>query len=103
LRVIAVEGDSLDPIAKQGQRVLVSAKQSPRDATIRRGSLAVIETSDDDVGSVIKRVFPSGKNWTLISSNPVDPHDPIVLPIERIEAVWPLHGVLFEMNDVDGE
>jgi len=99
LRVITVEGDSLEPIAKPRQRVLVKEKLLPLDS-IRRGSLAVIETSDDEVGCVIKRVFPAPQKWTLISSNPVEPHDPIVLPIEKIEAVWPLHGVLFEMYDL---
>lgn len=101
LRSIAVEGQSLNPIARRGQLVLVGAMQTSRDTTIERGGLAVIETTDEALGCVIKRVFPGSDQWILVSSNPVDPHDPIVVPVSQITAVWPLRGVLFESRDAD--
>lgn len=99
LRTIAVEGRSLDPIARHGQKVLVGERQTFRSTTIERGGLAVIETGDEAVGSVIKRVFPGKERWVLVSPNPTDPHEPIVLPVAQIDAVWPLRGVLFESRD----
>jgi SOS-response transcriptional repressor LexA len=101
LRAIAVEGGSLDPIARRGQLVLVGEKQALCDTTLERGGLAVIETADDAVGCVIKRVFPSGDQWILVSSNPVDPHEPIAVSVAQIVAVWPLRGVLFESRDAE--
>jgi len=101
LRVITVEGDSLDPVARRGQLVIVGERQVAHGTSIEQGGLAVIETSDEAIGCVIKRVFRSGDQWILVSSNPVDPHDPIVVSVSQIAAVWPLYGVLFESHDAE--
>ncbi|MEW6250863.1 MAG: AAA family ATPase [Planctomycetota bacterium] len=99
LRTIVVEGHSLDPIARRGQKVLVGERELPGSLTMTRGGLAVIEILDEAVGTVIKRVFPGRDRWVLVSPNPTEPHEPIVLPAAQIRAVWPLRGVLFESRD----
>ena len=99
LKAITVVGDSLEPIAKTGQRVLVGEKHEGGTKRLNKGTLAVVETNDPNIGNVIKRVFPSSGDWLLDSVNPVDPHDPLSISERDIRAAWPLHGVLF---DVDG-
>lgn len=101
LKMVKVVGDSLDPIARRDQSVLVGRKQSAEDVSVESGGLAVIETKNDSVGCVIKRVFRLGDRWILISSNPVEPHEPIVVSTDEISGVWPLHGVLFESFDYE--
>lgn len=96
LHAIAVEGESLEPLARRGQHVLVASQQSPAETTLDQGGLAVLETSDDGVGNVIKRVYRRNDQWVLVSPNPVEPPEPILLPVGMIVAVWPLRGVLFE-------
>ena len=98
---ITVEGTSLDPIALHGQVVLVARKLDSRFDSIARGSLAVVETEDDRVGSVIKRVFPGERMWLLASPNPIEPRDPIAITKANIRAVWPVRGVIFEVSQVE--
>ncbi len=97
LYAITIQGTSLDPIARHGQKVLVADKHTVRDAKVLKGSLAVLETTEE--GHVIKRVFFAGRQWVLDSPNPVDPHDPIVITERKIRGVWPVRGVLFEMGE----
>jgi hypothetical protein len=97
LRAITIEGNSLDPVARHGQKVLVAEKQSIREAKVSKAGLAIFETTDE--GQVIKRAFFGNRQWFLDSPNPVYPHDPIVLPEEKIIGVWPLHGVIFESSE----
>lgn len=96
LRAIAVEGGSLEPQARRGQHVLVAGRESPAETTLDQGGLAVLETSDDGVGNVIKRVYLRDDQWVLVSPNPVETQEPILLPAGAIVAVWRLRGVLFE-------
>lgn len=96
LRCITVEGSSLDPIARNGERVLVAKGQPPNETTMSNGSLAVVETTDDKVGNVIKRVFRTDDGFILVSPNPVEPHEPIPLKTEEVSLLWPLRGMLFE-------
>ena len=91
-----VEGNSLDPIARPHQKVLVADGRPPTLVTIEDGGLAALELKDPTIGNVIKRVHPRGKEWILVSPNPVEPRGPEVVPVEKIERVWPLRGVLFE-------
>ena len=60
-----------------------------------------METDDDRVGSVIKRVFPGERTWLLASPNPIEPRDPIAIAKGKIRAVWPVRGVLFEVSQVE--
>lgn len=96
VKMIAVEGDSMEPIARKGQKVLVEEGMRPQDCTIESGGLAVIETDDESVGNEIKRVYPKENNWILVSANPLEPYTPDIIPIEKIKKVWPLKGVIFE-------
>lgn len=98
-KMIAVEGDSIEPIARKGQKVLVEEGMRPQDCTIESGGLAVIETDDESVGNEIKRVYPKENNWILLSANPLEPYTPDIIPIEKIKKVWPLKGVIFEVAE----
>ena len=93
---ILVEGNSLEPIARAGQTVLVAKGTTVKESTMSRGSLAVVETTNKDIGNVIKRVFPGDNQYILVSPNPVEQHDPIPLSVDQIEKLWPLRGILFE-------
>lgn len=99
LYCINVEGSSLIPVANPGQRVLIEEGKSIDAITISKGSLAVVETRDGEVGNVIKRIFPGSEAYILSSINPVENFEPIILPIEKIVKIWPLRGVLFEHFD----
>ena len=98
-KMIAVEGDSIEPVARKGQKVLVEEGMRPQDCTIESGGLAVIETDDESVGNEIKRVYPKKDNWILVSANPLEPYTPDIIPIEKIKKVWPLKGVIFEVAE----
>lgn len=102
LHAIAVEGDSLEPLARRGQKVFVGGKQAPAETVLEQGGLAVLETNDDSVGNVIKRVFRHRDQWVLVSPNLVEPHEPLLLSTASIVAVWPLRGVLFD-SQLDSE
>jgi energy-coupling factor transporter ATP-binding protein EcfA2 len=99
LRCITVEGSSLDPIARNGERVLVAKGQPPNETTMSNGSLAVVETTNEKVGNVIKRVFRMDDGFILVSPNPVEPHEPIPLNREEVSLLWPLRGMLFEQTE----
>ncbi len=95
LRVIAVEGSSLDPIARKGQWVLVKDRVADL-REVEQGTLAAVVTDDDRIGNVLKRVYVEGKEVILVSPNPVDLTSPAVIPRAKIREVWPFAGVLFE-------
>lgn len=98
-KTIVVEGDSIDPIARRGQSVLVKEGKSPLEAAreVIAGTLAVVETKDEtEIGNIIKRIYSRDGKWILESANPVDSIAPITLSDEEIERIWPICGVLFE-------
>jgi|GEM_PF-1795507 len=97
LHCVTAEGDSLEPIARRGQMVLIGDGVPPNEAVISKGCLAAVETNDENVGNVIKRVFPTDSGYILTSPNPVETHDPIELVASKVERFWPLRGVLFEV------
>jgi phage repressor protein C with HTH and peptisase S24 domain len=97
--MIVVEGDSMEPIARKGQKVLVKDGQTPNVCDIESGGLAVIETDDKDIGNEIKRVYPDKDNWILVSVNPLVSYKPDVVPVEKIKKIWPLCGVIFESTN----
>lgn len=98
MKMIAVEGNSLEPIARKGQNVLVKEGVMPQGGAIETGGLAVIETNDESIGNEIKRVYPNVDIWILVSPNPLEAYAPHVVPVENIKKIWPLKGVIFESN-----
>lgn len=100
LAAIAVEGMSLDPIARAGQKVLLNkvAVESLKD--LHNGDLAVVDSADSRIGRVIKRVYKHGQTCLLISPNPVAPHQPEILTEEQLNAAKfnLVRGVLFESS-----
>jgi recombinational DNA repair ATPase RecF len=94
-RTILVEGDSLRPLAWPGQKVLVDEKYG-RLEDVHAGTLAVVETSSEAIGNVIKRVFPRPDGWILVSPNPVDTIEPDILEPTDILSIRAVCGVLFE-------
>lgn len=96
---ILIEGTSLEPLAQDGQAVIVGEKLSGR-ASVQPGTLAAVETNGD-LGHVLKRVYPSAGVWTLLSPNPIDPRTPLSVAEENILGVWPVEGVLFSLEVVE--
>jgi len=98
MKMITVEGDSIEPIARNGQNVLVEEGMAPQCCKIKSGGLAVIETDEESVGNEIKRVYPTKEDWILVSANPLEPYTPDIIPTTKIRKVWPLKGVIFGGN-----
>lgn len=99
---VLVRGTSLAPLVGDGHTVVVGQKIDTRFESVGKGSLAVVETDDSNVGNVIKRVYPGERSWQLLSPNPIDPRSPLVVPNKSLRAVWPVHGVLFDLT-VEGD
>jgi len=99
---VRIKGSSLEPIARDGQVVLVGGVEASLDA-LPPGGLFVVETVEAHVGNVIKRVFVNKNMVVLVSPNPVEPHEPIVVQKESVVSVRRVRGVLFNVtvNDVD--
>jgi len=93
---VEVHGHSLEPIALQGQIVLLRRLADP--ASVVRGSLACIELTEG--GAVLKRCYPGAENWMLLSVNPTSPEDPMQIKPRDARGVFALAGVLFETGIV---
>ena len=89
--MVEIIGDSLAPVALDGQYVIVdTSMRSPR-----AGDLVVCETTDGDVYA--KRAFPrNGNGLELVSVNPLHRERMIVLKPEQIKRVFVIVGVWFE-------
>ncbi len=90
---VLVEGSSMEPVAREGQIVLVRKKEGQK---INKTDLACVDMTDRE--TVIKRCYPSETNWILCSINPNEVQDPISIGIGKILHAYPLVGVLFEVN-----
>jgi SOS-response transcriptional repressor LexA len=90
---VRVSGVSLDPLARDGQIVLVR-KQSVNG--VEPGTLACVDI--EDAGAVIKRCYPIGEKWVLNPVNPVEVVEPIVVSAKQILHVYPVVGVLFSVR-----
>jgi SOS-response transcriptional repressor LexA len=90
---VRVSGVSLDPLARDGQIVLVR-KHSVNN--VESGTLACVDI--EDAGAVIKRCYPVGEQWVLNPVNPVEVVEPIVANARRILHVYPVVGVLFSVR-----
>lgn len=99
-RAITVQNDSLEPIARSGQLVLVGGPQDPRNLDMSNGSLGVIEVREG-TGHVIKRVFKEGDTLLLVSPNPIQAYAPIIKGVDEVENVWPVRGLIFDFEEPD--
>lgn len=81
-----VRGDSMEPLARDGQIVLVDGDTPPKD-----GDLAIVEFEDDT--STFKRVYRRGPTWFLMPINPAYP--PAERPASDIRQAWQVWGVKF--------
>jgi hypothetical protein len=90
-------GTSLEPIAKDGQFVLVGPRESNFDA-FPSGELFVVETDLGHVGSVIKLAFRNKDSIALASPNTIDPHEPIFIAKQDVRAMRRVRGVLFDVR-----
>lgn len=99
MNAIMVEGNSIDPIARKGQYVLIN-ERIPFDR-VKDGMLAVIETAE--YGRVIKRINHKEGDVSIIltSTNLIDPHEPIIIDSKEKVSIYPLAGVLFEAETVE--
>src|SRR6185437_6913197 len=94
-KTIDVRGDSMNPIARDGQKVLVDESLASL-SECPTGELAVLQFQDEAQESVIKQVFPGKDRWVLVSPNPVDRLPPMLVDPGDLRRVWLLRGVLFE-------
>lgn len=90
---VRVEGTSLEPIAREGQIVLVSKRVGKK---VTKADVACVDIVDKE--AVIKRCYPSEPAWVLCSINPNEVQDPISVSVREIRNAYPLVGVLFEVN-----
>ncbi len=100
LKAIAGEGDSLDPIARRGQWVLVGDRVAD-SSRLADGALAAVVMSDESVGNVLKKVFKAEAALMLVSPNAVDDIPPTKVPLNAVESLLPFAGVLFEGLDTE--
>ncbi|WP_146503678.1 S24 family peptidase [Rubinisphaera italica] len=102
---VQVLEDSLDPIARDGQHVLIDQTEGHSYSEVKNGDLAVIDSSTEGIGRVIKRVYHHDLGCILTSPNQVDPHPPLLIPRDELDKAkfWVLKGVLFESIDLSDE
>ncbi|MHC4090833.1 MAG: S24 family peptidase, partial [Planctomycetota bacterium] len=90
---IRVEGECMEPIARDGQVVLVRETDVP--TSVATGDLACVDC--EFVGAVIKRCYPDTGEWTLCPVNPTDIKEPIRVQTADVRHAYRLVGVLFEL------
>jgi len=91
---VRVHGTSLEPVARNGQIVLV--KKTDLRETMVNDMLACVSVRD--AGDFIKRCYVKESQCVLCAVNPTEREVPIVVDIGAIQQVYPLKGVLFEVG-----
>ena len=93
-RLLRVHGASMEPLASDGQYVLLS---SP-DRSARSGDLVVIRSKSR--GLLFKRLYINGTKqsvlYVLQSANPLDRLEPVILPESDVEQLRVVIGVIYE-------
>lgn len=92
---IGVEGTSLEPVARDGQVVLVRSLDNV--AEINNGDLACVELQD--IEAVLKRCYAIGGQLLLCPVNPVVVEEPIVVELSAVIRAHKIVGVLFEPTE----
>jgi hypothetical protein len=81
-----VEGDSMEPVARDGQVVLALRDVQPKD-----GDLAHVELEDGTV--TFKRIYIRRDRWLLLPVNPA--YNPTDVPASEIRRAMKVWGVKF--------
>jgi len=91
LGTLRVDGNSMSPVAWEGQHLLVHLEEPPKN-----GNLAVVRTKDERV--YFKRYFYDDRLQivSLLSVNPTEPLDPVHLERHDIAHSYRVVGVLYE-------
>ena len=89
---LRIRGTSMEPLVRETQLVLVRKNELQE---VKKAALACVDIAD--VGTVIKRCYPSDKEWVLCSINPNDIEDPMRVKTQDVLHAYPLVGVLFEL------
>lgn len=93
---VRVKGSSMEPVARNEQIVLIR-----KGTSARKADLACVDTISR--GTLIKRCYPSGRDWILCSINPNEMQDAIYLRADQIRGAYPVVGVLFEPDLIRSE
>lgn len=96
---VRVEGDSLEPIARDGQVVLVERREPAK--LVPDGDLLLVDV--EQRGAFLKRVYKANGAWVMCSVNPVTPEEPVVVAPEEINHAYEVAGVLFECSSAADE
>lgn len=91
---IRVGGTSLEPVAQDGQIVLIDKQDV--SGTIENDMLACVSVNNE--GEYIKRCYVDGAQCILCAVNPTDREVPLTVDLQSIQSVYPLRGVLFEIG-----
>jgi SOS-response transcriptional repressor LexA len=91
---VQVKGTSLEPVARNGQIILI--KKQDVKVKITDDMLACV--SIRDIGEVIKRCFIKGSQCVLCAINPNEREIPIVADLDSIQHAYVLKGVIFEVG-----
>jgi len=87
---LEVNGNSLAPLARDGQYVLVDLS----DRSVRDGDIAAVETQGGE--TYVKRWYRHDGEIVLTSLNPVEPQPPVRLKEKQIRQAFVVVGVWFE-------
>jgi len=93
---LRVYGSSMEPVARDGQMVLV--RESSDLHSVRDGELVCVDLENH--GAVVKRCFSYDGHWYFISVNHSEVSPPIVVAEKDIRErkLYVLRGVLFEYD-----
>ena len=87
---VRVTGSSMDPIARDEDVVLV---REVAPLSLVKGALACVDI--ESRGAVIKRCYPSDKEWVLSPISPLSIEQPIAARVDEILRVYRVVGILF--------
>jgi len=91
---VRVHGTSLEPVARNGQIVLI--EKTDLKETVLDDMLACVSIRDK--GDVIKRCYIKESQCFLCAVNPTEREVPMGVGMEAIQQVYPLKRVLFEVG-----
>lgn len=91
---VRVKGTSLEPVARNGQIILIRKQDVKGKIT----DDMLVCVSIRDIGEVIKRCFIKESQCVLCAINPNEREIPIVADLDSIQHAYVLKGVIFEVG-----